>query len=70
MELSSIVAWLPFNAVLLHLIEEFVWPGGFGAWYRQYAPDRAASITTTFLVRINALFLAMTIIAGFLFPLP
>ena len=51
-------------AVALHLGEEFLWPGGFAQWYRWYRPDIGPSITTRFLVRINALFVAMAIIAG------
>ena len=58
------IRWLPLGAVLLHLLEEFVWPGGFAKWYRWYRPERAASVTTGFLVRINALFVAMALVAG------
>jgi hypothetical protein len=56
--------WLPLIAVILHLTEEFLWPGGFGDWYRWYRPARAASVTTGFLIRINALFVAMAFVAG------
>src|SRR4051794_39326088 len=42
--------WLPLLAVAAHLIEEFVWPGGFARWYRWYRPERAASVTTRFIV--------------------
>jgi hypothetical protein len=62
----SFVRWLPLCAVALHLVEEFAWPGGFGAWYRWYRPERAASVTTGFLVRINALFVVMALAAGLL----
>ena len=60
----GVIRWLPLIAVALHLGEEFVWPGGFAQWYRWYLLDIAPSITTGFLVRINALFVAMAIIAG------
>jgi hypothetical protein len=63
---ASLIPWLPLGAVTLHLVEEFVWPGGFGDWYRSYRPERASSVTTSFLVRINALFVAMAFIAGLL----
>jgi len=56
------IRWLPLGAVLLHLFEEFVWPGGFAEWYRWYRPERAASVTTRFLVWINALFVLMALI--------
>ena len=58
----NIIPWLPLVAVLLHLFEEFVWPGGFAEWYRWYRPERASSVTTRFLVRINVLFVAMALI--------
>ena len=53
---------LPLGAVLLHLFEEFVWPGGFAEWYRWYRPERAARVTTGFLVWINVLFVVMALI--------
>ncbi|HMG12897.1 MAG TPA: hypothetical protein VK571_06970, partial [Gemmatimonadaceae bacterium] len=58
------IRWLPLVAIGLHLIEEFAWPGGFAEWYRWYRPERAVSVTTGFLVRINALFVVMALIAG------
>jgi hypothetical protein len=57
-----LIRWLPLGAVLLHLFEEFVWPGGFAEWYRWYRPERAASVTTRFLVWINVLFVLMALI--------
>ena len=58
----ALIRWLPLGAVLLHLFEEFVWPGGFAEWYRWYRPERAASVTTRFLVWINVLFVLMALI--------
>src|SRR3954470_5839823 len=65
---SSIVPWLPLSAVVLHLIEEFAWPGGFGAWYRSHYPDRAKSLSNIFLVWINVLLLVMSVAAGLSYP--
>jgi hypothetical protein len=62
--------WLPLVAVALHLIEEFAWPGGFADWYRRYRPERARSVTPTFLFWINALLVAMALVAGALGPRP
>jgi hypothetical protein len=31
--------WLPLAAAGAHDFEEFAWPGGFRAWYREYRPD-------------------------------
>jgi hypothetical protein len=50
--------WAPLGAASLHILEEFVYPGGFAAWYRRYRPD-ASRITTRFLVIINAGLLVM-----------
>jgi hypothetical protein len=45
--------WALLEAVILHIFEEFVYPGGFVVWYRRYRVD-ASRITTRFLVLINA----------------
>jgi hypothetical protein len=50
--------WAPLGAASLHIIEEFVFPGGFAAWYRRYRLD-ASRITARFLVIINAALLVM-----------
>jgi hypothetical protein len=44
--------WAPLGAVILHIFEEFVYPGGFVAWYRRYRVD-ASQITTRFLTIVN-----------------
>jgi hypothetical protein len=49
--------WAPFVVACLHLFEEFVWPGGFKAWYQRYRGADVTSVTTRFLVIINALLL-------------
>ena len=46
--------WVPLAAASAHIFEEFVWPGGFADWYRRYRPEIAQSVSTTFLVWINA----------------
>ncbi|MFL5488121.1 MAG: HXXEE domain-containing protein [Gemmatimonadaceae bacterium] len=61
---AVIIRWLPLLAVVLHLIEEFAWPGGFADWYRWYRPEGSASVTRGFLFGINALFVAMAVTAG------
>lgn len=60
------VSWLPLIAVALHLVEEFAWPGGFADWYRDYRPERAASVTTAFLVGINAVLVVLALAAALL----
>ena len=44
--------WAPLVAAILHMTEEFVYPGGFAAWYRRYRVE-ASRITPRFLVIIN-----------------
>ena len=62
----TVIRWLPTVAVAAHLIEEFVWPGGFGDWYRRYRPERAVSVTRGFLIRINIVFVVMALLAALL----
>jgi hypothetical protein len=47
--------WAPLVAAALHIVEEFVYPGGFARWDRAYRPDISASITSRFHVVINGL---------------
>jgi len=56
---DRVLAWAPAVAVAAHIVEEFVFPGGFSAWYRQYRPDAAVSFTPAFAVGINALLVAV-----------
>lgn len=50
---------------MLHMFEEFVYPGGFVPWYRHYRTD-ASRITPRFLVIINAALLVACFDIGFL----
>ena len=54
------LAWSLLCAALIHIIEEFVWPGGFKAWYRVYLPGIAASVTDRFLIGINGVLLGFS----------
>ncbi|MGR6431493.1 HXXEE domain-containing protein [Rhizobium sp. PAMB 3174] len=58
---ADILPYLPLAACFFHLIEEFAWPGGFGRWYAEYRPEIAKSLTVAFLVRINAVMVAVAI---------
>jgi hypothetical protein len=62
--------WLPLIAVIAHLFEEFVWPGGFIPWYRNYPPGFRATVSTRFIVIINAIFVIMAVIPPFLHSSP
>lgn len=50
---------------MLHMFEEFVFPGGFMAWYRRYRDD-GARVTVRFLVIINAALLVGCLQIGLL----
>ena len=47
--------------ILLHILEEFVFPGGFMTWDRAYRPEIAKSINPRFLIIVNALLLLICI---------
>lgn len=53
---------------MLHIFEEFVWPGKFLAWYRDYRPGIAASITPRFAIVGNAILLAAALVLGLMGP--
>jgi hypothetical protein len=52
------------GAAVLHVLEEYVYPGGFADWMRRANPRFAPSITTLFAVVINGLFLVLCVIAA------
>jgi Protein of unknown function with HXXEE motif len=62
--------WVPLIIAALHIIEEFVWPGGFGAWYREYRPEIAQSVSTRYLVIVNAVLLACCAVVAVSAPKP
>jgi hypothetical protein len=51
------LAWGPFLAASVHIVEEFIFPGGFSEWYRRYRSAAAVSFTRRFAVGINPLLL-------------
>jgi hypothetical protein len=53
---------LPLLAIAAHLVEEFVWPGGFARWYRSYPPGSTVIVTTRLLVIVNVIFVALAIL--------
>jgi hypothetical protein len=68
MKMYYLMAWLLPIAVIAHIIEEFVFPGGFIQWYRDYRPDIAPSITKSRLTIINAIFIAVSFMPLLLGP--
>ncbi|HMI58047.1 MAG TPA: HXXEE domain-containing protein [Gemmatimonadaceae bacterium] len=67
---SGLIAWSLFAAISMHELEEFVWPGGFRAWYISYSPHVEPSMTRRFLVGINALILAAAALSAIYFTSP
>lgn len=63
-----LVLWLPCACVLVHVFEEFVWPGGFLAWHRTRSPELAASITPRFAAVANLVLVAATVVLGVMGP--
>jgi hypothetical protein len=66
----TLFLWLPALAIAAHLFEEFLWPGGFARWYREYPPGYSASVSTRFLVLINAVFVGLALIPPLLGATP
>lgn len=67
---SGVMAWSLFVAVAAHQIEEFVWPGGFRAWYIGYSPHVERALSTSFLVGFNVLLLIGAALAALDFASP
>ncbi len=57
----SMISWSLTAAALVHIFEEFVFPGGFKAWHVNYRPEIAGSVTDRFLVTINAMLIGATV---------
>jgi len=51
--ITTYIFWAPLAAAVLHIFEEFVFPGGFRKWYSAYKPDIKKSISKRFLFFIN-----------------
>jgi hypothetical protein len=49
--------WAPLASAALHIVEEFVFPGGFPDWDRRYRPKYAKSINPRLHVIVNGLLL-------------
>ena len=63
------IFWLPAICVAMHMTEEFIWPGGFSAWFRAYRPENALSFTPRFAFWINALLVVATLALGWIGPM-
>ena len=66
----SLLSWSLAAAASLHIIEEFAFPGGFKAWWCAYKPDIAASVSNRFLIIINGILIAFSVIVALAFSTP
>jgi hypothetical protein len=62
--METLLAWSLLVSAVLHITEEFAWPGGFVRWYRAYRPQFSGSMTTPFFVTVNGLAVALCAIAA------
>ncbi|HVO72448.1 MAG TPA: HXXEE domain-containing protein [Ignavibacteriaceae bacterium] len=58
--------WLLPISAALHITEEFVFPGGFTAWYRNYKQSVSSSFTARYLININLILIILCILPLFL----
>ena len=61
------MSWIYYGflpAAILHVLEEFVYPGGFMALIKKMAPPFAPFVTQTFAIVINGLFLLLCVMAA------
>jgi len=61
------MSWIYYGfliAAILHVLEEFVYPGGFMGFMKKMAPPFAPFITPTFAIVINGLFLLLCLVAA------
>ena len=56
--------WAPLGAAALHIVEEFVYPGGFASWDRDYRPSIRDSITPRLHFVANALLIVACAMVG------
>jgi len=64
------IFWWPLAAALLHITEEFVYPGGFPEWDRAYRPAYKASITPRLHLIMNGILIFVGVAVGVAGPTP
>ncbi|HKR60887.1 MAG TPA: HXXEE domain-containing protein [Pyrinomonadaceae bacterium] len=65
-----LLAWSLAIAASVHIFEEFVFPGGFKAWWCAYKPGIAPSVSNNFLIVINAILIAFSILVAVAVQVP
>lgn len=59
-----LLAWSLAIAAAIHIFEEFAFPGGFKEWWRAYKPDVANGVSNRFLIFINSLLIAFSMLVA------
>jgi len=60
MTFTTLTLLLP-ACIMLHVTEEFLFPGGFIEWYQELVPSKAAGIRPGYLVWINTLMIGVCV---------
>ena len=66
----STLAILLTAAVMLHVTEEFLFPGGFPEWYARLVPPKTKGIKYGYLVWINTLMMCANAFALYFGDIP
>jgi hypothetical protein len=61
MDFNTLALLLP-AAIMLHVTEEFLFPGGFIEWYQELIPSKAKGTRPGYLVWINTLMIGVCVI--------
>jgi uncharacterized protein with HXXEE motif len=61
MNFSLLTIILP-ACIMLHVTEEFLFPGGFPEWYQQWIPSKTGGIKPGYLVWINTLMIGVCVL--------
>ncbi|WP_221392934.1 HXXEE domain-containing protein [Dyadobacter sp. NIV53] len=62
---STLAILLP-AAIMLHVTEEFLFPGGFAEWYAELRPPKTEGIRYGYLVWINTLMIGVCVLPLYL----
>lgn len=58
------ISWAIFAAAVLHVVEEYFFPGGFMRVMKEFQPKFTLFITVPFAVIINGLFIVLCLLAA------
>ncbi len=61
MNFSLLAIILP-ACIMLHVTEEFLFPGGFIEWYQELVPSKSAGVRPGYLVWINTLMIGVCVV--------